>query len=416
MNNFSAQPSEGAPISQQSKRKGNTMTIIKKEFARFFGDRSLFFTSVIMPGLLIYIIYSLMGDGIGKMIEEGSNDVVSVTVENMPSSLAPILTSIDTNVTFVNTSFGQPDIDLIEDKDLNVVLMRFPANFDSLVASYEPASGIPAQNVEIYYNSANNASSRVYTEFSGVLTAYEDQMSNKFDINRADSEDQQFDQATMDDKGAMIWSKLLPMLIIMMLFSGTMAIAPSAIAGEKERGTIATLLVTPMRRNELALGKVVSLSSMALLSGISSFLGIALSLPKMIGGSEDVEIPFNYAFADYAALLLIILSAVIIMASAVSVLSALAKDVKNAGTMITPFMLIIVFAGLMPMFQSGVPQNVVVYAIPFYNSIETLTAVFGHDLSWTAVIVTLVSNIAYAGLAVWGLSRMFNSEKIMFGK
>jgi sodium transport system permease protein len=241
-------------------------------------------------------------------------------------------------------------------------------------------------------------------------------MSNKFDINRADNEDQKFDQATMDDKGAMIWSKLLPMLIIMMLFSGTMAIAPSAIAGEKERGTIATLLVTPMRRNELALGKVVSLSCMALLSGISSFLGIALSLPKMMGGSEDVEIPFNYAFEDYAALLLIILSAVLIMASAVSVLSAFAKDVKNAGTMITPFMLVIVFAGLMPMFQSDVPQNVAVYAIPFYNSIETLTAVFGHDLSWTTVIVTLVSNIVYAGLAVWGLSRMFNSEKIMFGK
>ena len=205
-------------------------------------------------------------------------------------------------------------------------------------------------------------------------------------------------------------------MIIMMLFSGTMAIAPSAIAGEKERGTIATLLVTPMRRNELALGKVVSLSCMALLSGISSFLGIALSLPKMMGGSEDVEIPFNYAFEDYAALLLIILSAVLIMASAVSVLSAFAKDVKNAGTMITPFMLVIVFAGLMPMFQSDVPQNVAVYAIPFYNSIETLTAVFGHDLSWTTVIVTLVSNIVYAGLAVWGLSRMFNSEKIMFGK
>jgi sodium transport system permease protein len=416
MNNFNAQPSEGAPVSQQSKRKGNTMTIIKKEFARFFGDRSLFFTSVIMPGLLIYFIYSLMGDGIGKMIEEGANDVVSVSVENMPSSLAPIMTSVDTNITFVNTSFGQPDIDLIEDKDLNVVLMRFPANFDSLVASYEPASGVPAQNVEIYYNSANNASSRVYTELTAVLTSYEDHMSNKFDINRADSEDQKFDQATMDDKGAMIWSKLLPMLIIMMLFSGTMAIAPSAIAGEKERGTIATLLVTPMRRNELALGKVVSLSCMALLSGISSFLGIALSLPKMMGGSEDVEIPFNYAFEDYAALLLIILSAVLIMASAVSVLSAFAKDVKNAGTMITPFMLVIVFAGLMPMFQSDVPQNVAVYAIPFYNSIETLTAVFGHDLSWTTVIVTLVSNIVYAGLAVWGLSRMFNSEKIMFGK
>ena len=48
--------------------KNNTWTIIKKEFARFFGDRQLLFTTVIMPGLLIYLVYSLMGEGIGKMV------------------------------------------------------------------------------------------------------------------------------------------------------------------------------------------------------------------------------------------------------------------------------------------------------------------------------------------------------------
>ena len=42
------------------KNRNNTWTIIRKEFARFFGDRQLVFTTVIMPGLLIYLIYSLM--------------------------------------------------------------------------------------------------------------------------------------------------------------------------------------------------------------------------------------------------------------------------------------------------------------------------------------------------------------------
>ena len=68
--------------------KNNTWTIIKKEFARFFGDRQLLFTTVIMPGLLIYLVYSLMGEGIGKMVTEGQNDVVTVRVENMPQFLA----------------------------------------------------------------------------------------------------------------------------------------------------------------------------------------------------------------------------------------------------------------------------------------------------------------------------------------
>ncbi|MBO4600399.1 MAG: ABC transporter permease [Bacteroidales bacterium] len=399
------------------KNHNNTWTIIRKEFARFFGDRQLVFTAVIMPGLLIYLIYSLMGVGIRNMETHGEQDLVTLRVENMPQSMEALLNVPDSSIALLQTNFGQADIDALQDKDINAVLLRFPPNFDSLVAAYNPQSGELAPNIEIYYNSANNAASRVYAVLDGALTAYENSQSNLFDINRADSEEQSFDQATDDQVVGDILSKLIPMLIIMMLFSGTMAIAPSAIAGEKERGTFATLLVTPMKRSELALGKIVSLSSIALLSGLSSFIGIALSLPKMISASsESIDIPFNYTTSDYVALLLVILASVLIMASAVSLLSALAKDVKNAGTMITPFMLVIMLAGLLPMFQTSTPDNLAVYLIPFYNSIEVMTDVFAHSLRWTPVLITLIADIAYTGIAVWGLTRMFNSEKIMFSR
>lgn len=397
--------------------RNNTWTIIRKEFARFFGDRQLLFTTVIMPGLLIYLIYSLMGVGIRNMESQGEQDLVMLKVENMPPSILPLLESADSSIALLHEPFGQADIDALQDKDINVVLMHFPAQFDSLVASYQPSTGLPAPNVEIYYNSANNASNRVYMTLEAALTAFENAQANLFDINRADSEEQTFNQASDDQVVGDILSKLLPMLIIMMLFTGTMAIAPSSIAGEKERGTIATLLVTPMKRSELALGKIVSLSSIALLSGISSFIGIALSLPNMISaGNESIDIPFNYTTNDYIALLLVILASVLVMASAVSLLSALAKDVKNAGTMVTPFMLVVMLAGLLPMFQSGTAQNLAVYLIPFYNAIEVMADVFAHSMRWSTVLVTLVSDIAYTGIAVYGLTRMFNSEKIMFSR
>ena len=404
------------------KNHSNTWTIIRKEFARFFGDRQLVFTTVIMPGLLIYLIYSLMGVGIRNMETQGAQDLVTVHVENMPESMAALLAPTDSSMALLQHPFGQDDIDALQDKDLNDMLIRFPAGFDSLVANYSPQSGLPAPNIEIYYNSANNAVNGVYYALDATLTAYENSQANLFDVNRADGEEQSgeeqsFDQASDDQMIGDILSKLLPMLIIMMLFSGTMAIAPSAIAGEKERGTIATLLVTPLRRNELALGKIVSLSSIALLSGISSFIGIALSLPNMIAASdESIDIPFNYTPNDYIALLLVILASVLVMASAVSLLSALAKDVKNAGTMITPFMLVVMLAGLLPMFQTGTADNLAIYLIPFYNAIEVMADVFAHSMRWTPVLITLVSDIAYTGIAVWGLTRMFNSEKVMFSK
>ena len=388
-------------------KKSNTWTIISKEFARFFGDRQLLFTTVIMPGLLIYVIYSLMGSGIQKMVTEGANEVVTLQVENLPKSMAPVFYSLDSSIVLSEQPLTDSDIAQLENKDINAVLLRFPADFDQVVANNPelrtPDSELP--NVEIYYNSTNNASSRVNMIVSSVLNNY----ARPYVVS-------ELDQASNESIGAMIWSKILPMLIIMMLFSGVMAIAPSSIAGEKERGTIATLLVTPMRRNELALGKIVSLSGIALLSGISSFVGIALSLPKMVGMGEAADLGFHYTTSDYIALLLVIFASVLIMASAVSLLSALAKDVKNAGTMVMPFMLVIMLAGLLPMFQNGASTSIVTYLIPFYNSIEMMTAVFAHEMNWMFVFVTLASNLVYTGIAVWGLTRMFNSEKVMFSR
>lgn len=72
----------------------------------------------------------------------------------------------------------------------------------------------------------------------------------------------------------MIFSSMLPMLLMIFLFTGCMSVAPESIAGEKERGTIATLLVTPVKRSHIAIGKIIALSIIALLSGISSTLGI----------------------------------------------------------------------------------------------------------------------------------------------
>ena len=123
---------------------------------------------------------------------------------------------------------------------------------------------------------------------------------------------------------------------------------------------------------------------------------------------------FNYVASDYVALLFVILASALLMATVLSLLSALAKDMKNAGTMVLPFMLVIMLAGLLPMFQNSTSTNPTVYVIPFYNAIECLTATFSHELCWVCVLVTVAANMAYAALGVWLLTRMFNSEKIMF--
>lgn len=390
--------------------KSHMFCIIRKELDRFFGDRTLFFTTVIMPGMLIYLIYSMIGTGIGKMTTATEEPTVCF-VENMPSAMTDPLASMP--LLIITDGFDADSIrQVLTDKDANQLLLSFPIGFDSLTVT----GASEAPNVRIWYNSLNPTASARYKDICAQLDAYESRMANVYDVNRADSESDRYDMATESDEIGTIMNSIFPMLLLMLLFSGCMAVAPNAIAGEKERGTIATLLITPMRRSQLALGKIIALSCMVLLSGLSSFLGIILALPKLLR-MEDMGLSLSgiYTTGDYVLLLLLILTTTLIMVSAVSIFSALAKDVKSAGTMTTPFMFVVMICGLMPMLQPDAHLTLLHFCIPFFNSVECFASVFSLHVDPVRILVTILSNLTYTGLAVFALTRMFNSERIMFG-
>lgn len=189
---------------------------------------------------------------------------------------------------------------------------------------------------------------------TAVLDGYEASMANKFDVNSGDTE---YDLASKEDSTGQIFSMMLPMLLMIFLFSGCMAIAPESIAGEKERGTIATLLVTPMKRGQLAMGKIISLGIIGLLSGISSFVGTMLSLPKLMGTESNAMDASVYSVTDYILLLLVILTTVLVLVGALAVISAFAKTVKEAGSMIMPLMVVVMVISITSMLETEHRRN-----------------------------------------------------------
>ncbi len=411
-------------------KRNATGTIMKKEFNRFFKDRSLFFTVVIMPGLLIFLIYSLVGDNMEKKFQEDTSVVTQVYVENMPVEMLPLFDSLHYNI--VTEGFDVPFIkEQLKNKDNDMVLVSFPAGFLAAMEDENSASWLTDSllrpNVGVFYNSSSPNSKAAYYNIVGVLDRFENTIClpcNIFNVNAGVDENGEslfYDASSAADELGSVFGIFLPMLILMMLFSACMSVAPTSIAGEKERGTIATLLVTPMPRNQLAMGKVFSLSCIALLSGVSSFLGIILSLPKMISGEgEEVEMlkgatSHLYTFSDYAMLLFIILSTVLLLISITSIISAWAKSVKSAQTMTLPLMILVMAVSFTPML-GDIPSSGVPYLVPFYNSVQSMAMVFTHDVSLMPFLVTVASNIVYSGLTVVLLTKMFNSERVMFGK
>lgn len=387
-------------------------TIIKKEFARFFGDKRLVFTTVLMPGLLIYVLYSVMGKGMMSEFSTDDDYVASAYVQNMPEELAPILESLSAVWTEVTDEETEEIKEKLSNKEADV-LVAFPESFIADVSVYDATTGTPAPNVAIYYNSTESESQKMYSLVAGILDSYESSMANKFDINVGE---ESFDMASEEDVTGQLFAMLLPMLLMTFMYSGCISLAPEAIAGEKERGTIATLLVTPMKRSALALGKIISLSCIALLSGVSSFLGTMLSLPALMGSEMTGMNTAVYGVMDYVMLLGIILSTVLVLVAVISVISAFSKSIKEAATAASPLMILVMAIGLSPMFGGTEEKSLGMFFVPLYNSVQSMQGIFSFTYEPMQVVITMVVNILTAGVLAWVLTRLFNSEKVMFSK
>jgi sodium transport system permease protein len=395
------------------------MTIIKKELSRFFGDRRLVFTVVLMPGLMIFFMYSLMGTMFAKEFSTADDYVAKAYVQNLPEQFREMSKDIPVEWTDWDGSEAEAILKEIEDGGADL-LVTFPENFWTDVEAYEIGNG-KAPNVEIYYNSAKSNSYTSYDMLIHFLAQYEKTIANKYDINKSDDEETgslgKYDVAPKSGLTGKLLSGMLPMLIITLIFSGVQGVAPESIAGEKERGTIATLLVTPAKRSAIALGKVVSLSLVAILSGLSSFLGTILSLPKMMSGSgASVELGISsYGVADYLLLFAVILSTVILLVAIVSIISANANSVKEATTMLTPFMVAVMIVSLLPMLGMDVGGSAA-YFIPLFNSVKSMAGIFGFEPNYAKCGLSIAVNFVASGVLIAVLTKMFDSEKVMFSK
>lgn len=393
--------------------KGDLITIIKKEFKRFFGDKRLFFSTVLLPGLIIYVMYTVLGGVLQDQLVADDDHVSTVNVYNAPQSAETILTSLKLNVNTVNDSEIDDVKKQVADQETEM-LMVFPENFDETVATYDAmTSGVAAPEIKIYYNSAEKESSALFAMVTEVFDSYEATMINKFDINV--TPDEKFDLASEADATAQIFSMMVPMLLIMMLMSGCMAVAPESIAGEKERGTMATLLVTPAKRSSIALGKVISLATFALLSGLSSTLGVLLSLPKLMGGADGNLSASVYSIGDYVVLGFVVLSTVLAVVGVFAIVSTFAKSVKEAGSLATPVLLIGMVVAVTSSLGGG-KEALGFFTIPVYNSALVFNGIFSMNYTMQQVGVCIGCNLVFMAICVFIMTKLFNSEKVMFSR
>ena len=391
----------------------NILTIMKKELKRFFGDRRMLL-SLILPGLIVFVLYTIMGQFIGSIGQGDANHDYNVyIVNNSNDKNINDLHEVDKYKITIN-EVDEDQIDAIKEdikaktKDLLIV---FEKDFDA------KKNNGTSPTVDLYYNSTNDNSQEIYTYYlTGLSEKAINDIKYNYLINGGVGAGSTNNLATKEDVSSQVITMIVPYILIIFLFTGCMGIATESIAGEKERGTIATLLVTPTKRRDIALGKVLALSITSVFSSIVTFIAVIASVPNMMGGVSESGITLSmYGVKEILLILLFIVLAVLLFTSILTVLSTLAKSIKEATQYAMPIMVITMMIGVLSM-SGNIPTNPALYLVPVYNIAMGLTSVFAGKIDALNIILATVSNVAYIAGAVFALTKLFNNEKIMFSK
>ncbi len=394
--------------------------IFGKELARIFRDKKMIFSVFLLPVIIMIAILSIINVLASNMENNIESHISNVYMMNEPESFQQILenSGVKCNITAIDTDAQMKDAKaeiLSGDADL---IVEFPENLEQAVAGYQEGDQIP--QIKTYQNPSEEYSTQAADNLAQVLETYRQTLLSQrvgdmeslvvFQVN-ADN-DEMYIQDEEKASGRAI-GMMLPYFITILLFAGAMGIGTDMIAGEKERGTMASLLVSPIKRSSIVLGKVFSLM---VISGLSSLIYVAAMVvcaPMMMdsfGGAGDLNIQLSIRQILMLAFLLVAIS--FLYSSIIALFSVFAKSVKEASTYVMPAYMLILVIGLVTMFNFGETDSSS-YMIPLYNTALTLQGILTQETTLAQYAVTLVETLVIGGVLTVVIVKAFESEKVM---
>ncbi|MFO0758497.1 MAG: ABC transporter permease subunit/CPBP intramembrane protease [Byssovorax sp.] len=201
---------------------------------------------------------------------------------------------------------------------------------------------------------------------------------------------------------------MMPMLLILMSLVGGLLPAIDLTAGEKERGTMQTLLCAPVAPIEIIAGKFLTVFVVSLLTALANVVSMAFTMRRILPGELE-------ASASVYALAFALLIPVTLLFSALFLaLSCFAKDYKDAQNVIMPaYLPIALVAGLGGM--PGLELNGYTAFAPILNIALLIKALFIGEGSADLVMLTLASSSLYAALALVFAARVFENNNVLLG-
>ena len=190
--------------------------------------------------------------------------------------------------------------------------------------------------------------------------------------------------------------------------------ATDTTAGEKERGTLETLLTLPIKSKDIILGKFLSVTLSSIITGVISFILAIISLIIAEGTFsiyEGLDIMFS-PFTVVISLIIIIVYSFFISGLCISIAST-SKTFKEAQSALTPLTFVSLFPGMIA-FMISVGATPLLSIVPFLNYSLIFTDINAGNVSWLNIALMIISSFVYIAIVLYYIIKQYKSEKILF--
>lgn len=391
------------------------LLIAKKEFLELSKDKKTMFLAFVLPFLLYPAIFGMMAK-LGKRNEaQNRNKASRVYVTDPSGVVVPLLKADPRRFDLVTRPESDPR-QALKDQKLDLIVEVDAKASEALqkqetftlavtVDQSERASEVALKRLKEVLEPQKQ--SWVRTRLESLQASAQLAEPLKLDVK---------DAADSTLKAGKVLGMLLPYMLMIMMYTGSMQHGIYATAGEKERHTLLSLMATRLPRKQIILGKLLYIFSMGVISAVLNLISMALSAPFIGGGETSGTLTTVAAIANPMTMTLTFLIMVplgLFFSNFILLMGIQAKNTIEAGSAITPGIFLVVFLGVFTM-APGVDKMAFLSYVPVVNVCMALRKLFSQQFSWMEYLVAFAMTVGLAGLMTLVSTRVLNREKALF--
>lgn len=391
--------------------------VFKKELYRVFSDKKLLFTTFFLSPIIMIAIFSVMVGIAAFTSNKVQSNIPAVLINNAPSFIQK---SEGMEMEFSKGKTYEEMAELVKAGEYDLA-MDFDIDFEEAVRSgrvpkYRYFGDLSDDYKEAAYRKIQDKYLEPFRQQTLIGIVGSEELLKVFE-----AEDLSYEYEVTEMKftqGRMI-AKFAPYMIFVVIIGSAMGLVMESVAGEKERGTLATQLLSPMPRERFALGKLLGLSfhaATATVVSVLSFFLLMLALSTFIP-KDLVVIEVFYTYKEALLMMAVLVPSLLMNTSVLMTLSSLGRNLKESSNYVMPFYIATIFLTMIPMqLPAGEAFAWWMYLIPVLGQVCALTDILGFNVLPLTMLIAVLVPFVVAIAMVFIVRTIFNNEKYIVGE